>query len=543
MREESTDTELQTEKLSIAEALNQAEALIESSRYKVAREKLQEISRKHHIEGITEESYRYHYLFGSALWFSGDAAAALRDAEKSLQIFRILNRSVRIPEEQELPEFVINHLKQLRELEVALLEGVDGHHLNWNGQKEDLLIWRAFEISASLKSINPLAKIHLLTGRTQITLGKLDEGFAHLRTAGVGFRLSKDWGLAARTMNSLARIHIIRGETRNAIPIIEEARAFALKAGDHYYRQVPLLVSLSVCQLLEGRWREALSNLEICEKEAQKEKDFLRLADILICRGWAHHLRGRLRNARKSLGECIHICAENNLVGDLKIAHQYLADLCINEGRLDKAETHLKKALEIGRQVSPQGSIMNMCWRLMGDLYLARRQYEKALLAYETCQQYLHKLTEKMEEGAMFRGIGICYMKMEQFSVARKEFIKAIEVFESCDNDFELAKTTVLAAENRVFALTELQPKLIRGREVFRKLEQPSWAKRTKALIRRTKKTGSPIPLHLARELTEKERIVQTLRDCDDNISHAAKKLGILRQTLQYKIKHYGIEV
>jgi len=543
LRKKSIGTKPQVEQPSVADALNQAEALIESSRYQEARAKLQEIVRSHQIERVSEESCRYHYLLGSTLWYCGDAAAALKDAEKSLWIFRTMNRSVLIPEEQELPEFVINHLRQLRELEIALLEGVDGQHENWNGHMEELLTRRAFEISTALNSISPLAKIHLLAGRAQITLGNSDEGFAHLRTARVGFKLSKDWGLTAKTMNSLARIHIIRGETRKAIPIIEEAREYALKAADPYYRQVPLLVSLTVCQLFEGRWREALSNLEICQNEALKAKDFLRLADALLCRGWANHLRGRIKEARKSFEECIRICIEKNLVGDLKIAYQYLAELCINEEHLEEAEENLKKALEIGERVSPHGSIMNMCWRLMGDLHLAHREYKKALQSYTTCQKYLLKLPEKMEEGAMLRGLGVYYMKIGRANVARRELKKAIAIFESCANDFELAKTVVVAAENKVLALNELQPKLIQAREVFRKLEHSSWAKRTKALLQKSKKASSSIPLRLAQELTEKERIAQVLRDCDGNISQAAKKLGILRQTLQYKIKHYGIEI
>ncbi|MDD4503512.1 MAG: sigma 54-interacting transcriptional regulator [Clostridiaceae bacterium] len=48
-------------------------------------------------------------------------------------------------------------------------------------------------------------------------------------------------------------------------------------------------------------------------------------------------------------------------------------------------------------------------------------------------------------------------------------------------------------------------------------------------------------PLDRILEEVEKSLILETLQECENNISRSSKKLGIKRQTLQHKLKKYGI--
>ena len=59
----------------------------------------------------------------------------------------------------------------------------------------------------------------------------------------------------------------------------------------------------------------------------------------------------------------------------------------------------------------------------------------------------------------------------------------------------------------------------------------------------RSESLSSELPLRLAHEVADRERIRQALTETEANISQAAGKLGITRQALHYKIKRYKIDL
>jgi tetratricopeptide (TPR) repeat protein len=213
---------------------------------------------------------------------------------------------------------------------------------------------------------------------------------------------------------------------------------------------------------------------------------------------------------------------------------------------LEKAEKHLKKALEIAHRTAVGSNNETILWRLLGDVYAAQNKTKQASGAYTTCQNLLAKFSkvpQKDEEAAMYRGWGVLYSRQGQMNVARNSLKKALDIFETCNNQWEKAKTFVIAAESNIFTQAEMEPNLAWAKEVFKRLEHPSWVKRARVLLKKTKKHARAVTLPLLREQTEREEIVKALLDCNGNVTQAAKKLGLLRQTLQYKIRRFGIEI
>ncbi len=523
-----------------AHLLDQIEASIQAKCYLEALEGLDALGHSGPLSPSSSEMYRYHYLRGLTLFWQGDQTAAWEEAEEAFRAFARGHRSFTLPKPEELPGFVVKNLSRLRAIELALLEGLEGRNADGSGKKREILERRIAEISASLENLAPLAKLHQLAGSILRHLGKLAESLEHLEWAATGFRLSQDWASLAQTQNRISLVHLARGELKTAIQILEQAQSHSLKTKDRYFELI-LRSNVTLCQLLAGSWRPAFAALPEILAETKKAGDLPRYTTTLLLWGYANLLRGRLKESRKALNSALQTCTEKNLVGVLKYSHSYLADLCMAEGRLEEAERHLKKVLEISQQVSPQGENVAETWVMLGELHRARKEHGQALKAYHACRDHLSKRPEKLVEGAMWRGTGICRVQMEQLRPAQSDFKKAFEIFESCGNEWEWAKTVVLAAESGAFAAAELHPRLAWAREIFKKLEHPAWRKRTQALLEHFELVASNIPLRVAHQRAEKEQIVKALAETDGNISKAAKKLGILRQTLQYKIKHYKI--
>jgi len=364
----------------------------------------------------------------------------------------------------------------------------------------------------------------------------------HLDRAATGFKLSQDWGALARTLSRIAQAHHIQGDLELAIQILEQAKTYNLKTGDRYF-DIVLCTNISHCQLLLGLWRPAFFSVPKILEEMKKANDFPSQVISLLDWGYANLLGGRLKQSRKRIREALRICIEQNILGHLKIAHGYFGELSLAEKQYEQAEEHLRKAIEIAHRVTPGGSTETQAWRVLGDVYVAQKQFENAKKAYTACQSCLAKFPEKLEEGAAYRGMGVVYAHDEQQQLARRTFKKALDIFETCTNQWEKAKTFVIAAESGVFTQAEMQPDIAWAKEVFKKLEHPAWINRVRTLLRKSKNIGKSVPLRLARERAEREQIVKALLVCNGNISATAKKLGLLRQTLQYKIRHYGIEV
>jgi tetratricopeptide (TPR) repeat protein len=522
--------------------LDLAEASLRAKRCEEAVVWLAKASKNAGFSKSSTIAYRFHYLRGTTLLWQGNAAAASGEAERALQIFRRAHPSLHLPERGNLPGFVVENLKQLRKIERTFLESLEEENTAMYGKKKHMLERQISEISSSLEHLNPLAKLHQLAGGALLELGKLVEAEEHLHRATTGFRLSCDWSSLAYTLNKISQLYHTRGDLPHAIQLLEQAIGYGIRAKDRYLEMI-LRANVGHCQLLCGMWRQAASALPQTLTEAKKAKDYPRYANALLFLGSLHLLRGRLKESRRALEEAQHLCSRKKLVGILKYSHGYWADLCMAEGRLEEAENHLKNVLDLSKEVTPQGGPVAEAWQKLGELFVIRKEYERALKTFALCMNQLSEHPEKLVEGAVYRGRGICHVKMEQFRPAQREFKKSFEIFESCGNEWELAKTAIIAAENGAFALAEIYPKLIWAKEIFKKLELPDWRTRAQTLLDHSEPAAANIPLRTAHQRTEKEQIAKALAETDGNISRAARKLGLLRQTLQYKIKQYQIEI
>lgn len=465
-----------------AEPLKRIDSLVKANKFKEALAELREVETTHGFKLSFPERAQFDYLTGHVLWQLGEKKRAMESAQKALDLY------------------------------------------------------------LSLQDLAGIAKSQNLVGWIYIDLGNLKQAEEHLQIAVSSFKMAGGWAQAARALNKIAHLKSVVGKLAFAKYFNEQARDSAVKAKDAYY-QVVLSGSLGLYQLLEGRWKTALANIQEYCTEARRAVDKFNYVISLLFLGNANRAGNRLGLARRHYQEAVELCQKESFVSLLKIAYEYSGELCIQEGRFAEAEENLKKALEIGERVNPYGTIMTQCWRLMGDLRLAQKEYDRALEAYATCRSYLIKLPEKLEEGAMYRGMGICHIRKDQLSLAQTAFKKAIAIFEACENDWELAKTYMEAAECGAFALAELRPKLSWAKGVFTELEHPSWERRVEVLLGHSEPASNGIPLRLAHEMADRQRVTQALTESKGNISHAAEKLGISRPALHYKIKRYKLAV
>jgi tetratricopeptide (TPR) repeat protein len=399
---------------------------------------------------------------------------------------------------------------------------------------------RALEIYLVLRDLDGIAKSQKLAGALLIDLGNLTLAKEHLELAVSTFKLSKQWGQAARALNQMAYLYVVQGKLKYANDYNAEARRCAVEANDKYYETI-LQGSLSWHQFLGGDWKQAKANITPFLVATKKAVDYGNYALGLVNLGHIEFLAGHLKEARKHYFEAIKFCTDENLISTLQIAYEHLAELSIADNNYPEAEGFLKKALEIGERITPYGTKMTQCWRLMGDLYNAKGEPVKSLKAYETCESYLIKLPEELERGACFVGRGVAYAKLQQWNLSCDCFEKALDVFDQCENEWETAKAVVTSVEAGGYSAKQITLQLLAAKELFQKLEHPAWEERVEKLLSHTNAHPDALPLAAQKLNLEKEAILSALQETNGNITLAAQKLGLLRSTLQHKIKRYRI--
>ena len=465
----------------LVQRLRKADFLVQGNRFKEALEQLKDISTSFDQPSPSEEKALFHYLFGYCQWRQGEKKQALGHARGALETY---------------------------------------------------LSFRNFE---------GIAKCEYLLGALFIDLGNLAQAKEHLEIAVADFKQIRDWASAARSLNRISNLHVIKGELKRAIEYAGQAREYALKAGDRYYELVQHGV-MGVCWWLLGNWKQAKSELKDFLIETKQASDSVFYTSGLVNLGHAEFVGGRFKEARKHYLEAARVCLVEDLIGNLKVAFEYLGELGIYEGRFAEAEGYLNKALEIGERVSPYGPIMTQRWRLMGDLRNAKGEPQDALQAYETCESYLIKLPEELERGACFVGRGVAYAKLQQWNLSRACFEKALDVFDQCENDWETAKAVVTSVEVGAYSAKQVTVQLLTAKELFRKLEHPAWEERVEKLMANSPEPLEPLPYFAKKENFEKQEILTALEKAGQNKTRAAELLGIPRQTLQHKIKKHRLD-
>ncbi|HXF49598.1 MAG TPA: helix-turn-helix domain-containing protein, partial [Verrucomicrobiae bacterium] len=464
--------------LEISRQLAGVEVLVRAKRFREGLAELEKLTPSASFETSSETAASYHFFKGYILWELGDKKKAFSSAQKALEMY------------------------------------------------------------LSLRHFEGIAKSQKLVGSLFIDLGNLKSAREHLEIAVSTFKLSKQWGEVARALNQMAYLCIVQGHLKESLQYVEQSKEAALKSEDRYYAIVQDGVA-SVCHRLSGNWKLSIQNLNQFLVETKKTKDLFNYVTGLFGLGFARVLGGRTNEARKNYFDALQIATDVGLIGSQKAGYEYLAQLSIAEGRFSEAEDYLKKAMEIGERVSPYGTIMTQCWRLMGDLHNAKGEPLNALKAYETCESYLIKLPEELERGACFVGRGVAYAKLQQWKVSRDCFEKALDVFDQCENDWETAKAVVTAVEVGAYSAKQVTLQLVTARELFQKLEHPAWEQRVSKLLANSPEPLEPLPYFAKKENFEKQEILAALEKAGQNKTRAAELLGLPRQTLQHKIKKH----
>jgi Nif-specific regulatory protein len=333
---------------------------------------------------------------------------------------------------------------------------------------------KAYQVFKNTLENKRIAQILYVLGKTYIGLGDFKDAEAELRDAIATYRRIEDFDGITDSYNKLAHIYFVRSEFARSIEYLNESIQICEKTQNQRLL-AQLLANVAVVYIRSGEFSLAEKNMLSAIKIHKEQKNELNLARCYLSLGYIRFLKRDFPRAEEIYLESLPLIEKNKLIRELAIYYEYSGELAFEKREHQKAKEFYLKAIEIGEKIAPDGDIINQSFRLLAELQLSSNQLEEALNSCEKSLKVSLSLHSKLEEGAVYRLLGQIHTKKDEKEKALQYFLKGIDLFREIGAKYELAKTTLKAAQSRLFDHQESLNYLRESERIFKGLEIPLW--------------------------------------------------------------------
>jgi len=308
----------------------------------------------------------------------------------------------------------------------------------------------AFKIFRDTSQNKRVAQTQLILGRIYLSLGDLKNAEMYVRDAITTYRRIEAQEEIINCYNTIARIFFMKSEFEGAIKYLDEAKELSEKIGDLRMSAVASS-NLGRIYTLTGKWEKAEENLLISLKSNQTKCNELNLCRSLLSLGFLCCLKREFQKANEYLTKAFELADKNRYLRELVIYHEYMGTLCFDLGDYKKAEDHYNQIIKIWETTAPDGDMISQTYRLLAELQVAKKEYDKAFISCQKSLEVSKSLGEKIEEGAVYRIFGQIYSAKGEKELALEYFNKSILCLQQIGAKYELAKTYLEAGRSNQF--------------------------------------------------------------------------------------------
>jgi transcriptional regulator with PAS, ATPase and Fis domain len=309
---------------------------------------------------------------------------------------------------------------------------------------------QAFEIFRDTSENKRVAQTQLILGRIYLSLGDLKNAEMYVRDAITTYRRIEAQEEIINCYNTIARIFFMKSEFGGATEYLEKAKELSEKLGD--FRMAAIAGSnLGRIFILTGKWEKAEENLLVSLKFNQMKGNELNLCRSLLSLGFVCCLKREFQKAHEYLTKAFELAAPNGYLRELVIYHEYMGSLNFDLGDYKKAGDHYNEIIKKWERTAPDGDMITQTYRLLAELQVAKKEYDKALISCQKSLEVSKSLGEKIEEGAVYRILGQIHSARKDKELALEYFNKSIFCLQQIGARYELARTYLAAGRSSQF--------------------------------------------------------------------------------------------
>jgi transcriptional regulator with GAF, ATPase, and Fis domain len=330
---------------------------------------------------------------------------------------------------------------------------------------------KAYELLRATSRHKSIAQVQHLLGNIFIALGNLREGEVELRDALASYRRVGDELGFADAQNKLAQIFFIKAEYDRAIESLNEAIEHVRTTKNHGPTVALFLGNLGRIYLFLGDWSKAQKYFHDSIKQHEMIKNQPSICRNLLSLGYIAQLQRNFKQAHDFYQKAYGIIQNHELNREKAIYYEYSAEWALEQKNFEEASQHLSFAIRMGEEIAPQGSLVCQSYRILAQLQLSIGKLD---LAESFCQKSLKvskSLSEKLEEGIVYRVLGEIYALKNNKKLSSHYFDLSISYLEKIGSKFELAKTYLAAGNSGVLEPSDATDLLKKAKKIFKELK------------------------------------------------------------------------
>jgi DNA-binding NtrC family response regulator/Tfp pilus assembly protein PilF len=195
------------------------------------------------------------------------------------------------------------------------------------------------------------------------------------------------------------------------------------------------------------------------------------LHEVQLNLGHIYLLQRRFHDAKQLFDRLLASCFPSTLLKTRALAMEFLGELYMETGDLEKAEKHLTEAQETAEAIAPESDVMTEVKRRLAQLFLLQGDLARAEDEARECIRICLKIRDKHELGAVMRTLAHIHLERGADRKAESAFEAGINILKSINEAYELMRTCLAYGEYLVLrARREADIYLLEAKQIASKL-------------------------------------------------------------------------
>ncbi len=287
---------------------------------------------------------------------------------------------------------------------------------------------RAFAVLALTDEHQDVARLQSIMGVAHHRLGRLEKAEEFYNDSLATYRrIGFDIGVA----NLLSNMAVLKKDKclwEPALALFEKATALANQIGASHLLPA-FYLNQGIVLTKSNRLGEAKPFLVKGRNMARSLGDQLNFCRLNLALGRLETLSGRLARAEELLLEGKNQAEQGRYNREATIADEYLGDILLARGQYEKALFNYQLGLEKSRTIATGNDLEGELLRRMGQAHLAAGQYQDAIAVSQASIAICEQCDEVFELGFCHLVLGKSYSCMNDTQQLTHHFREAISIF------------------------------------------------------------------------------------------------------------------
>jgi DNA-binding NtrC family response regulator/tetratricopeptide (TPR) repeat protein len=332
-------------------------------------------------------------------------------------------------------------------LQKAIVDARTAKALYDLGKYEDSKRWgsAAYEVLRTTSENLEIGRVELTLGGAWFRFGDMERAKEYCRRALASFERERSEEDLANAYNNLGLICKSACQWKEATKYLEKARLLAEKLG-HTYGVASRCLNLGIVKIKLAEWELAGYYLDQALRRFSEIGNQAGVAKARVALGQLHLRRREWAQAERCLEEGLELAGRHSFAREAVIAWEFLGELYVELGRLNKAETTLRGALDEVESMDSPADLEGEVVRRLAEASLASGDTRSALKYAQRSIRACARAGDSYEEYVARQVRGRALVSAGRYEEGTLEIQTVLSTLRELGERYQLGRTCVYLA-------------------------------------------------------------------------------------------------